>query len=152
MELIARRSVPAVRRIETDRADLYAFDIVGHVAAADVENFVRLAARRPMRCIRQIDVLVRLVDQDGVDWRRVSGETACRGQGAMRSEHVRRCAPVGEPRLVPEHHRLLRARPVELRHFALDEDGSGGMGLDRRAGRQTHHDLSAPPSAARPRA
>ena len=34
--------VPAVRRIDTDRDDLCAFEIVGHVTAADVENLFGL--------------------------------------------------------------------------------------------------------------
>ena len=34
--------VPAVRKIETDRTDLLAVDIVGHVTAADAENLFGL--------------------------------------------------------------------------------------------------------------
>ncbi len=34
--------VPAVRRIETDRSDACAFEIVGHVSPADIENLYGL--------------------------------------------------------------------------------------------------------------
>ncbi len=33
---------PSVRRIETDRADAYAFEITGHITSADMENLYGL--------------------------------------------------------------------------------------------------------------
>ena len=65
-------SVPAIRRIETDRDDLFAIDVVGHVSAADGENlFGLLEAAYALH--PAIDVLVRLVDHDGVDWADIAG-------------------------------------------------------------------------------
>ena len=59
-------SLPAVRQVETDRPDLFAFDVVGQVSPADVENFYGLLeaayALQP-----EIDVLVRVIDHEGVE-------------------------------------------------------------------------------------
>ncbi|TJV02209.1 MAG: STAS/SEC14 domain-containing protein, partial [Mesorhizobium sp.] len=56
--------VPAVRRIDTDRDDLFAIDVVGHVTAADAENlFGLLEAAYALH--PKIDVLVRLIDHEG---------------------------------------------------------------------------------------
>ena len=89
------QSVPAIRRIETDRDDLFAIDVVGHVSAADAENlFGLLEAAYALH--QRIDVLVRLVDHDGVDWTDVSDETL--KQGTVHAlEHIGRCAAIGEP-------------------------------------------------------
>ena len=35
-------TVPAIRRIDTDRDDLFAIDVVGYVSAADAENLFGL--------------------------------------------------------------------------------------------------------------
>ena len=91
--------VPAVRRIDTDRDDLFAIDVVGHVAAADAENlFGLLEAAYALH--PKIDVLVRLIDHEGVDWADVSDETLEQGT-AHAVEHVRRCAALGEPNWIP---------------------------------------------------
>ena len=86
-------SVPAVRQIETERADLYAFDLVGHIAPADIENFYGLLeaayALHPM-----IDVLVRVIDQEGLELGDGSRQTLDEGKTHAAS-HVRRCALVG---------------------------------------------------------
>ncbi|TIT01231.1 STAS/SEC14 domain-containing protein [Mesorhizobium sp.] len=116
-------AVPAVRRIDTDRDDLFAIDVVGHVAGADAENlFGLLEAAYALH--PKIDVLVRLIDHDGVDWVDVSDETLEQGT-AHAVEHVGRCAAVGEPNWVPEAQSLLSASsPVELRHFEAEDEAS----------------------------
>ncbi|MDQ6433560.1 STAS/SEC14 domain-containing protein [Mesorhizobium sp. LHD-90] len=117
-------SVPAVRRIDTGRRDLHAFDIVGHVTAADVENLFGLL-EAACAIDPRIDVLLRVVDNEGVDWREVSPDTMKQGK-ALASEHVRRCALVGDrAALAATHGVFLNARPVEFREFAPeDEDGA----------------------------
>ncbi len=117
-------AVPAVRRIQTDRDDLFAVDIVGRVSAADAENlFGLLEAAYTLH--PTIDVLVRLVDHDGVDWTDLSDETVSQGK-AHAGEHVGRCAAVGEPNWIPFVQGFFSAAmPTELRHFdAADEQAA----------------------------
>jgi hypothetical protein len=113
--------VPAIRRIDSDRADLLAVDIVGHVAAADAENlFGLLEAAYALH--PKIDVLVRIVDHDGVDWSGISDDTLKQGKAdALR--HVARCATVGEPDWTADARGWFEpALTVEVRHFeATDE-------------------------------
>jgi hypothetical protein len=113
--------VPAIRKIETDRPDLLAFDIVGHVTAADAENlFGLLEAAYALH--PRIDVLVRIVDHDGADWAGIADETLDQGK-AKAAEHVARCAAVGEPDWTANARGWFEpALAVELRHFeAADE-------------------------------
>ena len=124
-------AVPAVRRIDTNRDDLFAIDIVGHVTAADAENlFGLLEAAYALH--PKIDVLVRLIDHDGVDWADVSDDTLEQG-AAHAVEHVGRCAAVGEPNWVPDAQGLLSAPlPVELRHFTSEDEAAAWQWLDAR--------------------
>ncbi len=114
-------SVPAVRRIETDRRDLSAFDIVGHVSAADVENLFGLL-EAAYAIDTKVDVLLRVVDNEGVDWPEVAADTIEQGKAHAR-EHVRRCAVVGEREgLAAVQGLFLDAKPVEFRQFTPDEE------------------------------
>ena len=112
-------SLPAVRQVETDRPDLYAFDLVGHISPADVENFYGLLeaayALHPT-----IDVLVRVIDQEGLDPAIASRRTIDEGKTHAR-EHVRRCALVGDTRAMPAIERFF-ASSAELRHFAENDE------------------------------
>ncbi|MER9213722.1 STAS/SEC14 domain-containing protein [Mesorhizobium sp. M0663] len=116
-------AVPAVRRIDTDREDLFAIDVVGHVAAADAENlFGLLEAAYALH--PKIDVLVRLIDHEGVDWADVSDETIEQGI-AHAVEHIGRCAAIGEPNWIPEAIAFLPASlPIELRHFEAEDEAA----------------------------
>jgi hypothetical protein len=124
-------AVPAVRRIDTDRDDLFAVDIVGHVLASDAENLFGLLEAAYALHLR-IDVLVRLIDHDGVDWADLSDETLKQGS-AHALEHVARCAAVGEPNWIPEVQGLFTARlPVELRHFNAEDEAAAWEWLGAR--------------------
>ncbi|CCV07686.1 conserved hypothetical protein [Mesorhizobium metallidurans STM 2683] len=115
--------VPAIRRIDTNRADLFAVDVVGHVTAADAENlFGLLEAAYALH--NRIDVLVRLVDHDGVDWADVSDETIEQGT-ADAVAHIGRCAAVGEPDWIPGAQAILPASvPIEFRHFEAEDEAA----------------------------
>jgi acetyl esterase/lipase len=105
-------SVPAVRRFDTDRTDLYGFDVVGHMSSADVENlFGLLEAAYALH--DRIDVLIRIKDSEGVDWEAVDTETMAEG-ARHAGEHVRRCALVGD------HHGLAAAEGFFLAGAAGD--------------------------------
>ena len=114
-------SVPAVRRIDTARRDLHAFDIVGHVSPADIENLFGLL-EAACAIDPRIDVLLRISDNEGVDWQGVSPDTMRQGK-ALASEHVRRCAVVGDRAgLAAIHGIFLDTRPVEFREFPYDNE------------------------------
>ncbi|AZO43926.1 STAS/SEC14 domain-containing protein [Mesorhizobium sp. M7D.F.Ca.US.005.01.1.1] len=121
-------TVPAIRRLETSRDDLFAIDVVGHVSAADGENLFGLMeaayALHP-----RIDVLVRLVDHDGVDWTHIADETL--KQGAIHAlEHVGRCATIGKPDWIADAQRFLPSSPpIEIRHFKAEDEAAAWQWL-----------------------
>ena len=121
-------SVPAIRRIETSRDDLFAIDIVGHVSAADGENLFGLM-EAAYALHQRIDVLVRLVDHDGVDWTHIADETL--KQGAIHVlEHVGRCATIGEPDWIADAQRFLPpSPPIEFRHFKAEDEAAAWQWL-----------------------
>ncbi|MBD0414776.1 SpoIIAA family protein [Oryzicola mucosus] len=59
--------IPAIRRIETDRGDVCALEIVGHVSDGDIENAYGLIDAVAMMH-ETIDILVRVTDYEGIDW------------------------------------------------------------------------------------
>ncbi len=123
--------VPAIRQIETNRADLLAVDIVGHVTAADAENLFGLleaaCALHP-----KIDVLLRIVDHDGIDWRDISEDTLRQGkEDGIR--HVARCATIGEPDWTADAKGWFAPTPpVELRHFDAADEAAAWQWLNAR--------------------
>ncbi len=121
--------VPAVRRIDTNRADAYAFELVGHVSAADIENLYGLLEGAYILHER-IDLLIRIVNYDGVDWEHVSRIT--RREGRRHAlQHIRRCAAVGEPDWTAYASGLFSAPlPVELRHFAAADENEAWAWID----------------------
>ncbi|AEH88085.1 STAS/SEC14 domain-containing protein [Mesorhizobium sp. B283B1A] len=131
------QSVPAIRRIDTDRDDLFAIDVVGHVAAADAENlFGLLEAAYALH--QRIDVAVRMVDHDGVDWTDISDETL--KQGAVHAlEHIGRCAAIGTPDWTADaRHALPASSPIEFRHFKAEDEADAWewLGVQRVGARE----------------
>ncbi|RVD71503.1 MAG: STAS/SEC14 domain-containing protein [Mesorhizobium sp.] len=116
-------TVPAIRRIDTDRDDLFAIDVVGDVTGADAENlFGLLEAACALHS--KIDVLVRLVELGGVDWSNVAGETLTQGT-TLALRHVGRCATIGEPDWTSEFHGLLaKPLPVDLKYFKAEDEAA----------------------------
>ena len=125
-------SVPAIRRIETTREDLFAIDVVGHVSSADAENlFGLLEAAYALH--PRIDVLVRLIDHDGVDWAEVADDTLKQGE-ANAKQHIARCASVGEPNWIPDVQGWFAAPlPIELRHFKAEDEEAAWQWLGATA-------------------
>jgi len=124
-------TVPAIRRIDTDREDLFAIEIVGHVSAADAENlFGLLEAAYALHS--QIDVLVRLTDHEGVDWADIADDTI--KQGTVHAlAHIGRCAAVGKPNWVADAQSFLPASPsIDLRHFSADDEAAAWLWLGAR--------------------
>ncbi|MBN9220900.1 MAG: STAS/SEC14 domain-containing protein [Mesorhizobium sp.] len=125
------QSVPAIRRIDASRDDLFAIDVVGHVSAADAENlFGLLEAAYALH--QKIDVAVRMIDHDGVDWSAISDETL--KQGAVHAlEHIGRCAAIGTPDWTADaRHALPASSPIEFRHFKIEDEAEAWAWLDAR--------------------
>lgn len=123
-------AVPAIRRIDTDRADLLAVDIVGHVSPADAENlFGLLEAAYALH--PKIDVLVRLVEYEDIDWIGLSARTLENGK-ARALEYVRRCATIGEPDWTGQVQGLFTTLHVDLRHFDAENESEAWNWLDAR--------------------
>lgn len=116
-------SVPAIRRIETTRSDLLSVDIVGHVTPADAENLFGLLEAAYVLHPR-IDVLVRLVEFEDIDWADIAPETLEKGK-AQAIDHVGRCASVGEPNWIAWTQGLFNASPpVEMKHFPAEDEAA----------------------------
>ncbi|TPI27231.1 STAS/SEC14 domain-containing protein [Mesorhizobium sp. B3-2-1] len=117
------QSVPAIRRIDTSRDDLFAIDVVGHVSAADAENLFGLLEAAYL-LHQRIDVAVRIIDHEGVDWADISDETIKKG-AVQALEHIGRCAAIGAPDWTSNARRALPdSSPVEFRYFKLEDEAS----------------------------
>ena len=124
-------AVPAIRRIETNRDALFAIDVVGNVSPADAENlFGLLEAAYALH--PRTDVLVRLTDNESVDWANISEETLKQGiAGAM--QHVVRCAAVGEPSWASLVTGVFpKALPFEFKRFGVDDEDAAWQWLGAR--------------------
>lgn len=93
--MITMDPLPAIRRIDTDRSDLCALEIVGHFTAADLENAYGLLEAAYAEH-QKVDLLVRITHYDGFDWGAVFDETTIRGK-AHALRHIRKYAVVGGP-------------------------------------------------------
>ncbi len=122
-------AVPAVRRLDTVRSDSAAFEIVGHVSSADVENLFGLL-EGVYALHDRVDLLIRLVDHDGVDWSDVDEDTIAEGKRLARL-HVRRCAAVGEPNWLPYVQSFFNPETVvDLKHFASEDEAAAWEWLE----------------------
>ena len=120
------QEVPAIRRIDTDRDDLFAIDIVGEVGPADAENLYGLLeaayALHPA-----IDALVRLTDFEEAQWAEISSPTLEEGKAAA-LRHIRNCAIVGgsdwSGKLAAE-----LPEGAQIRHFPANEEAQAWQWL-----------------------
>lgn len=123
--------IPAVRRIETDRSDVFAVEIKGHVTAGDVENLYGLL-EGAYALHDKLDVFVRLVDYEGTEWAAVDTHTTEEGRHHA-LQHVRRCAAVGDPDWTGHVGGLFSPEiTVELRHFPLQAEDDAWAWLGAR--------------------
>jgi hypothetical protein len=123
--------VPAIRRIDTDRDDLCALEIVGHFTAADLENAYGLL-EGAYAVHDKIDLLVRVSRYEGFDWSSAFTDTTIRGKTrALR--HIRKYAVVGGPgwlRTVIGIFGPLTS--IETRYFDADEEAAAWEWIDAR--------------------
>jgi hypothetical protein len=115
-----RENPPSIRRIETDRDDAYAFEVVGHIDAADVENIYGLL-EGAYELHDKIDLFVHLKDYRGFDWGAAfRGSTWSAERNALK--HVRRYAVVGGPEWMAATISLFTPlSPIHIKHFGANE-------------------------------
>jgi len=119
----------AVRRLDTDREDAFAFDIVGHITASDVENIYGLL-EGAYSLHDKIDMLVRIKDYEGVDWDAAMKDFRLLGK-THALKHIRRYAVVGGPgwmgAMIAVFKPFFR---VEMKHFDATEEARAWAWID----------------------
>jgi hypothetical protein len=129
MSLHPLEPIPAVRRLDTTRPDLFAVEIAGHVSEADIENLYGLLEGAYL-IHPQIDILMRFVDHDGVDWGEVPSDTVEQGR-AHAARHVRRCAAIGDSSVAKRFLRIFApAESDDARRFSAEEEAEAWAWLD----------------------
>lgn len=122
---------PHIRRIDTDRADAWAFEITGHISAADVENMYGLL-EAAYELHDQIDLLVRIHHYEGFDWSAAFRESTLVGKARALSR-IRRYAVIGGPAWVQATMALVKPfMSVEMKHFDLEEETRAWAWIDAR--------------------
>lgn len=113
-------TVPAVRRLETDRSDVLAIEIAGPVTGADVENLYGLL-EGAYALNDRIDLLVRWPDGEDVDWNGIAPDTlrAARDEAAR---HVSRYAAVGASGDISALLKRLTGSVGEFRRFPKEQE------------------------------
>jgi hypothetical protein len=125
-------SVPAIRRIETDRTNLLAIEIVGPVTGADVENLYGLL-EGAYTLHERIDLLVRWPDGEEVDWQAVAPATVEEARDHVK-HHIRRCAAIGDSGEIASLLRALGSGSAEeYRRFPEDEEEQAWAWIDAEA-------------------
>lgn len=119
--MLINETPPSVRRIDTDRSDAFAFEITGHLSAADIENVYGLL-EGAYTVHDKIDVIVIVHDLEGFDWSATLKDSTLRGK-THALEHIRKCAVVGGPAWM--HGVMMLLRPflsLEMHHFDDDDE------------------------------
>lgn len=110
---------PNVRRIDTDRDDAYAFEITGHITAADVENMYGLL-EGAYELHERIDLIVIIHDYEGFEWSAAWQEQALLGKKVL--DHIRKYAVVGGPGWMGPMIGMFRPfLSPDMRHFEVEE-------------------------------
>lgn len=123
--------VPAVRRIETDRDDVFAVAVMGEFTAADAENLCGLL-EGAFALRERIDLVAVLTGLDSVDLAGLSDETA-RFMRAEVARHVSRCAVVGGGAWSGRVSRLIESSPgAQFRHFLPDDEADAWAWIGAR--------------------
>ncbi|MEM6464514.1 MAG: STAS/SEC14 domain-containing protein [Pseudomonadota bacterium] len=112
---------PALTRLDTERADVFAFEIDGHLTKEEVE-YVYETLEKAYEKHDQVSVLMRIGRYDGFDWDTLFSETSYIGKlHAIR--HMRRYALVGGPSWAASATRFFAPLfRMDVRHFELDEE------------------------------
>ena len=123
--------IPVIRRIPTNREDVFAFAIEGHLDDASLENLYGLLDAA-YETHEEIDLLIRLTGYEGVDWTAAFSESML----SMRAKSLttlRHYAIVGGPLWIQASITLMQPfLSIELRAFEADEENEAWEWLGAR--------------------
>ena len=123
--------IPVIRRIPTNREDVFAFAIEGHLDDASLENLYGLLDAA-YETHEEIDLLIRLTGYEGVDWTAAFSESML----SMRSKSLKKLrhyAIVGGPLWIQASITLMQPfLSIELRAFEADEENEAWEWLSAR--------------------
>jgi len=123
--------IPVIRRIPTNRDDVFAFAIEGHLDDASLENLYGLLDAA-YETHEEIDLLIRLTGYEGVDWTAAFSESML----SMRSKSLKKLrhyAIVGGPLWIQASIILMQPfLSIELRAFEADEENEAWEWLSAR--------------------
>ena len=86
--------IPVVRRIETNRPDVFAIEIIGEFGAADAENLCGLL-EGAYEIHQRLGLLLRLSELESVNLSRLDADTVRTIRDHV-GRHVARCAVIGD--------------------------------------------------------
>jgi hypothetical protein len=110
-----------VRRLDTDRDDVLAFEVSGHIRVSDVENIYGLL-EGACQSHPKIDVLLRIRDYEGIDWNAVARDWALLGRSRA-IKHIRRYAVIAGPGWMAAIIGLFKPLfSLEMKHFDAGEE------------------------------
>ncbi|MBC8717145.1 MULTISPECIES: STAS/SEC14 domain-containing protein [Brucella/Ochrobactrum group] len=113
--------VPVVRRIPTNREDVFAFAIEGHLDEAALENLYGLLDAA-YEGHEEIDLLIRLTGYEGVDWGSAFSESML-SMRAKSLQHLRRYAIVGGPLWIQASVTLMQPfLSIEMKTFEPEDE------------------------------
>ncbi|WP_419911096.1 STAS/SEC14 domain-containing protein [Hoeflea sp.] len=112
---------PALTQLETERDDVYAFEIDGHLTTEEVEKVYQVLEKAYEKHDK-ISLLMRIGRYDGFDWETLLSDTAYVGKvHAIR--HMKRYAIVGGPSWAAGATRFFSPLfRLDVRHFELDNE------------------------------
>lgn len=114
-------TVPAVRRIASDRADAFGFDLVGQIKGSDIENMYGLLEGAYEENAK-LDLMIRMIDCDGFD-RGVFLKDTTFAMQTHSLKHLRKCAIVGGPTWIAGATALLSPfLSMKVKHFPADSE------------------------------
>ncbi|WP_273792258.1 STAS/SEC14 domain-containing protein [Brucella anthropi] len=123
--------IPVIRRIPTNREDVFAFAIEGHLDDASLENLYGLLDAA-YETHEEIDLLIRLTGYEGVDWTAAFSESML-SMRAKSLKKLRHYAIVGGPLWIQASITLMQPfLSIELRAFEADEENEAWEWLGAR--------------------
>jgi hypothetical protein len=121
----------AIRRLDTDREDVFAFELVGRIAASDIENIYGLI-EGACALHDKVDMLVRIRDYDGIDWEAAMKDFSLLGK-THALKHIRRYAVVGGPGWMGPMINVFKPFfSIEMKHFDAAEEREAWKWIDAR--------------------
>ncbi len=112
---------PAVKQVKTQREDVYAFEIYGHVSRQEIDDIYQ-TLEKAYENHDKINLLVRMSRFDGVDWSAVFSEAVYIGKFHA-IKHMRRYALVGGPKWAAVAMQFFNPLfRLEVRHFELEQE------------------------------